>query len=908
MSAAPSIDAYLAAFDGGPGRAQPEAEVARVVREYLAAAQAHLRELHEAEASGAQVGEANADLIDRLMRRLFGYAEEGYFADAGGDPSPLTVVAVGGYARREMNVHSDVDLLFLYRGELTSHVSQVAERILYWLWDASVTVGGATRTLRETLDLARDDATVRTAVLDPRYLAGSGVLFHEFGKALRAELLRDPARFIAEQLEAMRKRHTRFGDTLYLLQPNLKDGPGGLRDYHLATWAMQATQPGARGFESFLHLGLLTEAELATYREAVDFLWRARNELHLATRRKHDQMSFELQERIALRFGYGKAGNGGAELPVERFMRDYYRHARAIQNHSSLVIEQCQARVHPSPRRRRIREVEHGFRIVEGQLEIPQARQLREEPLLLLEAFAVAQERDAPLTRKARRLIQQNLELIDAGFQASPAARDVFLRILSARKRVMRSLIVMNETGLLGRFLPEWEHIVCRWQHVMYHTFTVDVHSIFLIEELRRLWLGEYEQRFPELTELMHGIDDRPVLFFGCLLHDIGKGLGGDHSVLGAARARVCLERLGIEPERVDRVVFLVLHHLLMSHLAQRRDLSDPKLIVDFARTVGDRTNLRNLYLLTFADIRASSATGWTDWKGQLLRELFERTGELLESGRDDPGAAIEIIERRVETRRAAAAAELRGLGVSQAHIEAYFEMMPRRYFTAHAPAQIARHARVVLGRGPGQLFGTAVREMRGGFSEFILCTGDAPGLYSRVAGTLAARGINILAAHVYTTRTGLALEVYRLATPEGGEDERGLAWQELEQTLQRVLSGQEDVAELLKRRRLPVGGPRILSDRPARVGASNEESDLYTIVDVAANDRLGLLHDLTRVISDQGYEVYISKAATIEDQVTDTFYLKDRQGKKIQDPEALERLRGALLEAARAGEAPAGG
>ncbi len=318
-------------------------------------------------------------------------------------------------------------------------------------------------------------------------------------------------------------------------------------------------------------------------------------------------------------------------------------------------------------------------------------------PLRVLEAFAVAQEHEVPLTRKALRLIRENLHHVNDEYRTDPECIAIFMRILNSERRVMRSLMAMNEVGLLARFLPEWEQIVYRWQHVMYHTYTVDVHSIFLVEELRRLWRGRYEKEQPELTELMRAVDDRPVLFLGCLLHDIGKGLGGDHSMLGAERARRCVERLGLDAERVERVVFLVQFHLQMARLAQSRDLSDPKLIFEFARLVGDRNRLRDLYLLTFSDIRASSKKAWTDWKGQLLGELFERTSELIESGSDDPSRALELTEKRVEQRRLTAAEELLALGITDSEIEQFFGMMPHRYFIAHKPRQIARHAQVVL-------------------------------------------------------------------------------------------------------------------------------------------------------------------------------------------------------------------
>jgi [protein-PII] uridylyltransferase len=900
MTAAPSIDVYFG--DGSSEACRTEVGVVSAARAYLAAANTHLQELHTSGVLGHRINETHSNLVDRLVRRLFRLAEEGYFSDGREDPAVLTIIAVGGYGRRELNFHSDVDLLFLYHPPISEHVKAVSERVQYWLWDVSLSVGCATRTIDETIELAEEDQTVRTAIMTSRYLAGSGVLYHQFVDRVRSGFNDDSETFVSNQLVAVRERHKQHGDSLYLLQPNIKEAAGGLRDYHAAYWVLQATQPGGGRIDDFLHVGLLTEEESKEYLAALNFLWRVREEAHLAMGRKHDQLSFELQEKIADSLGYADGGEGDVQLPVERFMGDYYRHARAIRNYSLLAIEQCQARARGMLGRREIRELEGGYRIAGGHLEIPHTSMLSEKPIRVLEAFAVAQENEVPLTRKALRLIRENLHHVDDEYRADSECIAVFMRILNSERWVVRSLMAMNDVGLLARFLPEWEHIVYRWQHVMYHTYTVDVHSIFLVEELRRLWRGDYEKDQPELTELMRAVDDRPVLFLGCLLHDIGKGLGGDHSALGAERARSCVERLGLDAERVERVVFLVRFHLQMSRLAQNRDLSDPKLIFEFAALVGDRNRLRDLYLLTFADIRASSSKAWTDWKGQLLGELFERTSELIESGSDDPSKALELIEKRVEQRRLTAADELAALGIAESEIEQFFGMMPHRYFIAHKPRQIARHAQVVLAIDEQTGFSTAVREMRGDFSEFILCTTDRHALYANVAGTLAAHDINILGSHVYTSRSGLALEVYRVTTPSGGESAREQTWADFHKSLAALLNDDLDVNALLLRRGRPAGVTRSPTKAPGSATITNDDSDFYTIADITANDRLGLLHDLTRVIAEHGFEIYISKAATTLDQVTDTFYLKDRNGKKIADAEKIESLRADLCEVVQRG------
>jgi [protein-PII] uridylyltransferase len=900
MNEAPAIDAFLP--PAGPGEA---GALGASVRAYLAGVREHLAALQLAGARGSVVNQANSDAYDRLVRRLYEVAEASQHAAEGLDATPrFAVLAVGGYARREMSIASDVDLLFLVDdAETGSFATRALETIQYALWDANVELGSALRTIDECIALGQQDETARTTLLGARFLAGDAGLFHELGRAMRERLIPDLAAFIEAQREAMERRRARFGESLYLLQPNLKEGAGGLRDYHSACWVARAADPRVREVADLLHAGLLSEAEAGELADALDFLWRARNQLHLLAGRKLDQMSFELQELLARAFGYPDDDVG---LPVEAFMRDYYRHARVVQNLSEIVIEQCLARARRPAAPQPGVIVEEGFRVAGAQLEIPHAAQLRERPVRLLLAFAVAQDHGVPLSRTARRIVHENLGLVDDAFRHDPAAAAAFLRILAARERVMRTLMELNETGLLGRYWPEWEHIVCRWQHVVYHTYTVDVHSIFLVEQLRRLWKGEYERALPDLTELVRGASDLPALYLGCLLHDIGKGRRGDHSLAGVELARQLLERLGIAPERRERILFIVRHHLTMSHVAQRRDLSDPKVVVEFARIVGDRQNLHNLYLATFADTRASSNTAWTEWRGELLRELFERTSEFLESGRDDPERAVELAHARVERRKEAARAELRALGAAEARIDQFFGMMPQRYFVSHAPRQIARHGLVLFSLRPERRFATSVRELRSELSEFIIWTADQHGLFSDVAGSLTATGINIIGSHVYTTRTGLALEVYRVTTPSGSEDDRAQRWERLEQVLGRVLAKQTKVADLIARQRRPIGGARPPLSTPPLVWIRNDVSDFYTVVDITADDRLGLLYDLTRTLSEHGLEIFVSKATTVLDQVADTFYVKTADQKRLTDPRAILKLRDALLDAARGAEAGA--
>ncbi|UCE85862.1 MAG: [protein-PII] uridylyltransferase [Deltaproteobacteria bacterium] len=900
---APAIEHYLADLE--PRSADTPDEVVHAVRRYVGDVRAYLEKRHANREEPGAINASHSDLMDRLIRRLFEMADAAHYAEGGDVEQHFAVIAVGGYARREMSIRSDIDLLLLYAEPITPYITAVAQSVQYRLWDAGLSVGCATRTIAETFALASQDPTVRTAILDARFLTGDVEIFHEFRDALRERLFDDPAAFIAERVEALRERHEKYGESLYLLQPNLKEGVGGLRDYHTAYWVARTAHRGLRGLDDLLHLGLLTEREMEEYRGALAFLWSVRNELHLTAGRRTDQLSFDLQDRIAEKLGYALAPSETGELPVERFMGAYYRHARAVRGYSEIVIEQCQRHVAPATRKRASREVEDGFRVVGSQLEVPHAAHLRERPVRLLRAFAIAQTQDLPLSRTALRLIRDNLDLVDDAFRREPEVAACFERILSADNRVMRSLMAMNDVGLLGAYLPEWDHIVCRWQQVLYHTYTVDVHSIFLVEQLRRLQKGKYETEVPELTALVRAIDDRVVLYLGCLLHDVGKGRGGSHSERGADLARACLARIGFPAERAERVVFLVRHHLLMSHIAQRRDLSEPRLIAEFAQVMGDRTNLRNLYLLTFADTRASSAGAWSEWKRMLLAELFLRAADYLETGAEDESRALEQIEAEVERRRVEAREALRTQDFPEASIGDFLDTLPRRYFIAHSAPQIVSHARLAMRFDPRDVVATAVEPSHGGAFEIVLVTRDRHGLYAMSAGVLTSKGINVHGANAYTTREGLAIEIYRIDPPPGGDAEQREVFQSVEDTLRRVLRGEERVEDLLRRRRRPVLATASPSRRPCTVEITSDESDFYTIVDVAANDRLGLLYDLTRVIAANDFEIYISKASTVLDQVADTFYLKDFEGRKVTDAERLERLRKELLAVAR--EEPAG-
>jgi [protein-PII] uridylyltransferase len=895
---------FFAALEGSA--APSVAELNEAVRGYLQAVRAGLLERHERGDPAQRINEDHADAIDALIRELHRTSEQGFFrAHLRLASYGLAVVAVGGYGRRELSLASDVDLLFLYRGKLNAYVETLSESIQQRLWDGRLVVGSATRTVSDSLALAREDLSTFTSLLDARLLCGDPRLFEELEGEVQRRLRRDAAGFIEGKLAEQRDRHLRYGESLYLLQPNLRESVGGLRDYHTALWVARAVHWEVRRAEHLRVHGFVDDRELADLLAALEFLWRVRNDLHRGGR-KDDRLHYGVQEKLAARLGF--RGTDEA-LGVEELMRCYYTHARAIQRANERTIDHALEGVRLRQRRRRpaSRPLEEGFVLADGRLEIPHAGLLAERPARLFSAFAVAQQHEVELSARAQRLLREHLHLIDDRFREDAEVAEIFRGILRSARRVYRTLVRMSELGLLGAYLHEFGSLVGLWQQDMYHTYTVDVHSLFLIEQLRRLLRGQFSSELALPSELVREVSDPLVLYLGCILHDIGKGRGGDHSGKGAALVPPIAKRLGLSDEQTEHVQFLVLHHLTLSALAERRDVHDARLILNVARLVETRARLRSLYLLTVADIRSVSREAWTHWKGGLLEALYRNAAEWLEAGVEDASAPGFFLQRAVE--RAArteqeVTALLAGRGVPADETAEFLSRMPRRYLLSHDAREVAQHVRAALaylrGHRPASV---ALFEERGEADPFlglIVLAPDRPGLFATVAGVLHASGHNVLGAQVYTTRDHLALEIYQLSPIPGEALEQEEERARIERRLCDVLEGRVQVAALIERRE-----PR--PQRPVRaiapeVRVSNDESDFYSIVDVTATDRVGLLHDVTQAMANLGLDVVIARAATRANRVDDSFYVTDG-GHKIAGAERHAEVEAAILAALERGE-----
>ena len=894
----PVCDDYFKQIEAPLGPSS--AHLTPFVRAYLDAARVHLLELHDAGAPSRQVNEEHAELFDRLIRKLFRLAEDRYFDHFPRLNFRLAVIAVGGYGRRELSLGSDLDLLFLHRGKLNPYVETIAEAITHRLWDARLIVGASTRTLRDCLRVGREDLSTLTAFLDARFLIGDPELFAELDSEIRQWMRRDGRRFIEDKLAEQQARHERFGESLFLLQPNVRESVGALRDYHTAQWVARASQWEVRRPEH-LHLhGFIDAHELENLLAALDFFWRVRFQLHRSGRRE-DRLHFESQELLAGRFGFS---TDDPLLNVENFMRAYYMHARSISRVNSRVIDHALAlrdrrRGHEVPASHPAAE---DFAIAEGRLQISGASLLRERPVRLLAAFAVAQHHDVEISVRAQRIIRQSISLIDDDFRTDPEAADLFRQVLGAPVRVYRSLKLMDELGVLGAYIPEFASLVGLWQRDLYHTYTVDVHSLFLVEQLRRLGRGRFREELPLPSEFMREVRSPVVLFLSCLLHDVGKGKGGGHSERGAQAVPAVCERLGMTADDTEMVQFLVRHHLTMSGMAERRDVHDPRVILRLANIAETRDHLRNLYLITVADIRSVSPVAWTNWKAGLLEALYRNAAEWLETGVEEAAAGRFFLERaaeRVDKAQRESVERVAASGGNGALAREFLDSMPRRYLLAHSPAELASHTSAALSFISGDerlgVFQFTPSHEDSPFWGLLVLGRDQPGLFSTVAGVLTASMHDILAAQVYTARGGLAVEIYQVKPIAGGREEAERECRRIEQRLRGVLAGELSLDSLIARRGSE--RPQTLRMQPPSVRIANDESDFYTIIDVSTNDRPALLYDITRTLAEFELDVVMSRAATRASRVTDAFYVT-HHGHKITDPAKQEEVRNSLLRA----------
>ncbi len=877
--------------------AEPRLNLKEVSKAYHTRVRDELGRLHVAGASGHAVVELYTRQIDRLISYLFHAAARLYAQRNPRLQQRCTVLAHGGYGRGELNPYSDVDLLFLYHWKITPYVETVWETVYYSLMDAGFAVLPAVRNVRECVRLANQDLTVKTALLDTRYLCGDEPLAREFTVALEREIIsKHPERFFQAKAQESQERHQRYGGSIYLLEPHLKEGQGGLRDLHTAGW-LAKVKFKVQALRELIAKGVVSAPTLAEVEEARDFLWRVRNGLHLLEHAEEDHLTFERQEHLASALGFAD---------VTSFMRQYYRHATTIYAFSQMMFERCLETPRFSsfigrPRGRAIRE---GVRILDNTLIVTKAELLTSEPLNLLTVFHDAQRHGVRLAGATQQLIRDALAHLPADVGGTPALRDAFFAILTWKHRVTATLREMHALGVLEWLLPEFSHLRWRTQRDLYHVYTVDEHTLRGLAELERLRDGDYKADLPLLTQVMREIDKVELLFLALLFHDVGKGYGHEHAQRGAKMVHTAAARWQLTPDDTHEWYALVQHHLLMSHLAQHFDLSDDLVIANFARTVGTPALLKKLYLLTFADMKAVSPKVWNAWKGQLLDDLYLRTLERFETGE----AVEEESEARLQRRKERLSRALRAVA-PPAHVGAFLASMPESYFLSTPEEAVPGHFQLLSrftqsdGDGSGEPYRAAlVHFPEREFSELTVVTHDRPGLFAMLAGVLAAHGLNVASARITTSRDGLALDVFHLSHVDRQQLVMDAdTWARVYAHLGTVLRGERRVEDLLRAARPPAFLSKRHAYIPTEVTVDNSGSAGYTMVDITAPDRMGLLFTVTYALFQLGLVIHLAKITTNVDQVLDVFYVTDSSGAKVADPDRLaSTLRSQIMNMER--------
>lgn len=791
---------------------------------------------------GRWSAERRSDLVDARLRELFADAHP---------PAGIALVALGGYGRRELAPRSDVDLLLLHDDVDAETIGRVADRLLYPLWDTGLAVGHAVRTPAEGRTIAGDRLDALTAMLDGRLLAGDADLWASALALVLGIVRGDAARSFAERLRAdAERRAERHGAVSYLLEPELKEGRGGLRDAQALRWLSiaLAARPDALG-----ERGLLRDAERAAVQDAVEFLVRVRSAVHLETGRPGDRLVMDLQPQVARELGFEDEPGLRA---VDGLMRNVFEHARQVEHVAGSVFDRflrggsTAATVEPSPA---------------GVLRV---------------LLAVAGERGvlAPGTLDA-------VEAVDVPEEVewTEGVRGAFLEILATGAEGVRALETLDRLGLLARYLPAWAAVRCRPQRDPYHRYSVDVHLLRALAETDRL-LEEPED--PMAAEAAALVRDRPALLLAALFHDIGKTGGGNHVPVGSAIVVDALDRMGVAEPTAALVRFLVAEHLLLSDTATRRDLEDDDLILDVAARVGDQERLAALYLLTLADAAATGPLAWTPWRATLVRELVGKVQRVLERGTMGAEVAERLAERADELRKRLASEE-------PDEVDRFLLRMPRTYLLNVPLDRIVRHVRL-LRTAVGRLDVRTLTEdgERPATYSLSVVAADRPGLLSWIAGALSLAGLSILTAQVFTTQDGVAVDLFEVEGAFEVEvtEER---WREFRTTLRRALEGRLSLAYRVEEKRTRYPPPRF--DLPVGVTAHNDVSDFFTVVEVGAPDRIGLLFDVTTTLAELHLDVHLAKVATYGGRVVDAFYVRDELGRKVEDPEQIAEIERAL-------------
>lgn len=876
--------------DTGALRQKVVAILADVLAEGRAEAK---RRLEVRPTNGREAVQALAFLIDQILRLLYDTTTHHLYNPGNRSTSEqIALLAVGGYGRGEMAPHSDVDIAFVTPYKGTGWTEQVIESMLYSLWDLGLKVGHSSRSIDEMIRMAKSDLTVRTALLEARYVWGDRAVYDQALARFDADVVKDSARaFVAEKLGERDGRHKRMGDSRYVVEPNVKEGKGGLRDLHTLFWIGKYVNR-VRSVADLVDAGLLTRQELKQFQQAENFLWAVRCHLHYITNRAEDRLTFDLQLEVASRMNFtARSGRSG----VERFMRYYFLMAKRVGDLTAVFLAHLDDQWAARGRRfipgifRRPRKLD-GFVLERGRIALPSDDFFQQEPVRLLEIFALADKHELAIHPSAMIAASRDAPLITNAVRKDGRANAWFMDVLTSPRDPERVLRMMNEAGVFGRFVPEFGRVVAQMQFDMYHHYTVDEHTIRAIGLLSRIERGELPEDHPLSSDLMDRLLSRRVLYVAVLLHDIAKGRGGDHSILGAEVAMKLCPRLGLTAAETEMVSWLVRYHLLMSATAFKRDLADYKTIMDFTEIVQSAERLRLLLVLTVVDIRAVGPGVWNSWKRQLLADLYVSAEEVLRLGHKSTGRK-ERIEAKKQALRDA-------LGVTDAEFTRLARRLPDSYLIAEQIDILAQNARQMLEAGKQPLSIAAEVYPERGATLVTIYAADHPGLFYRIAGAIHLAGGSIIDARIHTLRDGMAIDNFLVQDPLGRPFDNPEQLSRISKGIEDALANKQRLQPKLEAKPLPRTRAEAFQIAP-NVLIDNRASNRFTVIEIHARDKPALLFNLSYALFQSKVTVHSAHITTYGERAVDTFYITDLLGGKIESKARLQTLERRLIEAA---------
>ncbi len=888
-------EAISAAVAGAPDTAAARPAVVELLRTALEHGRNEIaRRLGEKPTAGHECAAAQAFLIDQLMRVIHDHViTDIYPANNRSTGERLAIMAVGGYGRGEMAPHSDVDVAFLTPAKQTHWCEQVIEAMLYLLWDLGLKIGHSSRSLDEMVRMARGDNTIRTALLEGRYVWGDQALFAEAQRRFWAEVVAGTERqYVSEKLAERQERHRKLGDSRYVVEPNVKEGKGALRDLHTLYWIGKYIHK-VRDPSELVDVGLLTAEEYRAFRRAETFFWAVRCHLHTITRRAEDRLTFDLQRQVAKAMNFSDRPGKSA---VERFMQYFFLQAKQVGSLTGVFLAQLDEQFAKSQRRGPIARFRargrtlRGFRIASDRIAAPNDGWFTEAPVRLLEIFVLADAEGLTIHPGTMRQIARDAKAIDAKTRRDPRANALFLDLLTSRGDPETALRWLNEAGVFGRFVPDFGRVNAQMQFDMYHHYTVDEHTIRAIGLLARIEKGEMGEDHPLASAIIGKIQSRRALYVAVLLHDIAKGRGGDHSVLGAEVALKLCPRLGLDTAETELVSWLVRQHLLMSATAFKRDLADWKTITDFVSVVDSIERLRQLSLLTIVDIRAVGPGVWNGWKRQLLHELYNAAEERLRLGHVEHGRQGRVVARKELARQR--------LGARGDLVDSMGARFGDAYWIAETADVIAMNLAQLADADGAPLAITTEYDAARGATLVMVIAADHPGLFYRIAGGISLAGGNIIDARIHTARDGTAVDNFLVQDPLGRPFSEDAQLERLSQAIADALANRIRIAPQLAARPLHRPRAEAFEVRP-RVEFDITASNRFTVIEVIARDRPALLSRLARALFEARLIVHSAHIATYGERAVDTFYATDLFGEKFDTAARFKAVEKRLLEAA---------